>query len=64
MTKQIDPRGPQFTAAVTAVVLAVVLVTAPSAFATRAAGRAGGRCSGWVPRSASSTRRTRGCSGP
>ncbi len=34
MTKQIDPRGPQFTAAVTAVVLAVVLVTAPSAFAT------------------------------
>ena len=34
MTKQIDPRGPQFTAAVTAAVLAVVLVTAPSAFAT------------------------------
>ena len=34
MTQQIDPRGPQFTAAVTAVVLAVVLVTAPSAFAT------------------------------
>jgi hypothetical protein len=34
MTQQIDPRGPQFTAAVTAVVLAVVLLTAPSAFAT------------------------------
>jgi hypothetical protein len=34
MTQQIDPRGPQFTAAVSAVVLAVVLVTAPSAFAT------------------------------
>jgi hypothetical protein len=34
MTQQIDPRGPQFTAAVTAVVLAVVLVTAPSTFAT------------------------------
>ena len=34
MTQQIDPRGPQFTAAVTAAVLAVVLVTAPSAFAT------------------------------
>ena len=34
MTQQIDPRGPQFTAAVTAVVLAMVLVTAPSAFAT------------------------------
>ena len=34
MTKQIDPRGPQFTAAVTAVVLAAVLVTAPSPFAT------------------------------
>jgi len=34
MTQQIDPRGPQFTAAVTAVVLAVVLVTAPSSFAT------------------------------
>jgi len=34
MTQKIDPRGPQFTAAVTAVVLAVVLVTAPSAFAT------------------------------
>jgi hypothetical protein len=34
MTQQIDPRGPQFAAAVTAVVLAVVLVTAPSAFAT------------------------------
>ena len=33
MTQQIDPRGPQFTAAVTAVVLAVVLVTAPSTFA-------------------------------
>ena len=30
----IDPRGPQFTAAVTAVVLVVVLVTAPSALAT------------------------------
>ena len=34
MTQQIDPRGPQFTAAVTAVVLAAVLVTAPSGFAT------------------------------
>lgn len=34
MTQQIDPRGPQFTAAVTAVVLAAVLVTAPSPFAT------------------------------
>jgi hypothetical protein len=29
MSQQIDPRGPQFTAAVTAVVLAVVLLTAP-----------------------------------
>ena len=29
-TSQIDPRGPQFTAALTAVVLAVVLVVAPS----------------------------------
>lgn len=29
MSTQIDPRGPQFTAAVTAVVLAVVLLTAP-----------------------------------
>ena len=34
MTQQIDPRGPQFTAAVTAVVLAAVLITAPSTFAT------------------------------
>ncbi len=34
MTQQIDPRGPQFTAALTAVVLALILVTAPSAFAT------------------------------
>jgi hypothetical protein len=34
MTQKIDPRGPQFTAAVTSVVLAVVLVTAPSTFAT------------------------------
>ncbi len=34
MSKPIDPRGPQFNAAVTAVVLATVLVTAPSAFAT------------------------------
>src|SRR5690348_4962178 len=34
MTKQIDPRGPQFAAALTAVVLAVVLLTAPSPFAT------------------------------
>jgi hypothetical protein len=34
MTQQIDPRGPQVTAAVTAVVLAVVLATAPSTFAT------------------------------
>ena len=33
-TSQIDPRGPQFTAALTAVVLAVVLVTAPSPFGT------------------------------
>ncbi len=33
MSKPIDPRGPQFNAAVTAVVLATVLVTAPSAFA-------------------------------
>ncbi len=30
---QIDPRGPQFTAAVTAVILATILWTAPSAFA-------------------------------
>jgi len=30
MSKQIDPRGPQFTAAVTAVVLATILLTAPS----------------------------------
>jgi disulfide bond formation protein DsbB len=30
----IDPRGPQFTAAITAVVLVVVLVTAPSTVAT------------------------------
>jgi len=29
---QIDPRGPQFTAALTAVVLALVLLTAPSPF--------------------------------
>jgi hypothetical protein len=29
-TTQIDPRGPQFTAAVTSVVLAVVLLTAPA----------------------------------
>ena len=34
MSKHIDPRGPQFNAAVTAAVLATVLVTAPSAFAT------------------------------
>ena len=34
MTKQIDPRGPQFAAALTSVVLAVVLLTAPSTFAT------------------------------
>lgn len=32
MSKQIDPRGPQFAAALTAVVLAVVLLTAPSPF--------------------------------
>ena len=32
MSKQIDPRGPQFTAAVTAVVLATVLLTAPATF--------------------------------
>jgi hypothetical protein len=32
MSKQIDPRGPQFTAAVTAVVLAAVLLTAPATF--------------------------------
>lgn len=32
MSNQIDPRGPQFTAAVTAVVLAAVLLTAPGAF--------------------------------
>jgi hypothetical protein len=32
MSTQIDPRGPQFTAAVTSVVLAVVLVTAPGTF--------------------------------
>jgi len=32
MSKQIDPRGPQFTAAVTAVVLATILLTAPSPF--------------------------------
>ncbi|GAB2888800.1 DUF4395 domain-containing protein [Nocardioides pacificus] len=32
MPSQIDPRGPQFNAAVTAVVLAVVLLTAPSTF--------------------------------
>ena len=32
MNKQIDPRGPQFAAALTAVVLAVVLLTAPSPF--------------------------------
>ncbi len=31
---QIDPRGPQFTAALTSVVLALVLVTAPSPFGT------------------------------
>lgn len=31
MSQQIDPRGPQFAAAVTSVVLAVVLLTAPSA---------------------------------
>ena len=30
MSQQIDPRGPQFTAAVTAVVLGVVLLTAPA----------------------------------
>ena len=30
MNQQIDPRGPQFTAAVTSVVLAVVLLTAPA----------------------------------
>ncbi|MBU1801970.1 MAG: DUF4395 domain-containing protein, partial [Actinobacteria bacterium] len=30
----IDPRGPQFTAAITAGVLVVVLATAPSVFAT------------------------------
>jgi hypothetical protein len=33
-TSQIDPRGPQFTAALTAVVLAVILLTAPSPLAT------------------------------
>ena len=33
-TQGIDPRGPQFTAAITAVVLVVVLATAPSGFAT------------------------------
>ena len=32
MSKQIDPRGPQFAAAVTSVVLAAVLLTAPSPF--------------------------------
>ena len=32
MSAHIDPRGPQFTAAVTAVVLATVLLTAPSPF--------------------------------
>jgi len=32
MSKPIDPRGPQFTAAVTAVVLAAVLLTAPATF--------------------------------
>lgn len=32
MSQQIDPRGPQFAAAVTSVVLAVVLLTAPSTF--------------------------------
>jgi len=32
MSTQIDPRGPQFTAAVTAVVLATVLLTAPAPF--------------------------------
>ncbi len=31
---QIDPRGPQFTAALTSVVLALVLLTAPSPFGT------------------------------
>ena len=30
----IDPRGPQFTAAITAVVLVAILITAPSGFAT------------------------------
>lgn len=34
MSTQIDPRGPQFAAAITTVVLAAVLVTAPSAVAT------------------------------
>jgi hypothetical protein len=34
MSKQIDPRGPQFAAGLTSVVLAVVLLTAPSTFAT------------------------------
>ena len=33
MSNQIDPRGPQFTAAITAVVLAVILLLAPSAAA-------------------------------
>ena len=32
MSTKIDPRGPQFTAAVTAVVLATVLLTAPAPF--------------------------------
>ena len=34
MSNHIDPRGPQFAAALTSVVLAVVLLTAPSTFAT------------------------------
>lgn len=33
-TKQIDPRGPRFGAAITTVVLAVILLTLPSTIAT------------------------------
>ena len=34
MSKQIDPRGPRFGAAITTVVLAVILLTIPTSLAT------------------------------
>ena len=34
MSKQIDPRGPRFGAAITTVVLAVILLTIPTSVAT------------------------------